>query len=1255
MGCGKSIAIIIASLFILSSPIYGLYFGESSKTGDQDFSQRIVVKLKPDIVISPLKSGGTMLSLGVSSLDRLNRKNRIQNVDLLFSDMPALSQSPRLKNILIVEAPAEGNIEQIIKSYRDLPEVVYAHSDYKMELHTLPNDPLFDVQWPLLNAGQEHYHIVRNSGYFNDELIMTAGQAGADINAQPVFENPPENTYSVIVAVIDTGVDTEHPELVGKIWTNPNEIAGNSIDDDHNGFVDDISGWDFTGEGTIGGPLPDNDPMDWFGHGTHCAGIIAATANNGIGIAGAADNCVIMPLKIFPLMLSSFAAEAIVYAADNGADVINMSFGYPWHIEVLEDALAYANSRGVVLCASAGNDGGSYLNFPAGSPYTMAVSASNSSNKMAAFSTYGDHISVCAPGEAVLSLRANESDIYAEYGEPDVHIISEDYYIASGTSMSGPHVAAVSAWVRAVSPGLVPGQVQSIIENTSTDILSPLENGPAMPGWDKYTGFGCVNLSEAVQAAPIRCARIESPANHQLISGTIQIHGVCNADDVSEFILEYGKGDKPESWTEFASGNTAPESRNLGELNTIGLNGIYSIRAKIGESNIAQVSVVIANSCLAEISKPLEHDTVHSQISIEGSAICPDFDHYQLLYASAKTPSEWHPINSSTRSVEDGRLGQWHTSLLDDGDYILKLSLYTSDREIEEVSIPITITSPFSGEDGWRVALPYDICSNVNYADLNGDGTNEILVGSNNGLYIFNPDGSYYSDDLPWLEDCDCRTAIAVGNIDHHSREDFATIVECPSATGSAYLYLRNSATGQHIFPLNQDLDVEAYESVDAEVFPYAALRDIDADGLDEIIVSISRSSRIYDFDPDAENIYQISGINDIYLGADLNSDGFDEFYAATGNMVYEIRLPATVISQFNLNVEDKSTAFKVKSLSAVDIDNDHRQELIVFGFYDNSLEDHWVYAFDEDLQLKEGWPHNTGINSYLVPPNPVFFNLDRDDDWEYYIATFELSQGQVYGWNTEGLPQGALNTSPVWAWTENPSILSPPVIADMDGDSFFDLISGAKRDVYHTYKVERIAAWDKEGKPLDEWPMVTSNEYDPYLNFGMHIPTIGDIDKDGFIDMVVTSPSNEVMFMNFDGVPYTDSSAPVPMWRYNKKLNNVCDYNVRISINVEDIEHDLSGIIPENFELHQNYPNPFNPSTRIAFALPQGSQVTFRVLNILGQTIEEKNLGYLEAGYHAILWNAEKGNNTQLPSGIYFYQIRTEDAVQSKKMLLLK
>ncbi len=1254
MGCGKRIAIIIVSLFLLSSPVYGLYFGESSKIGDQDPSQRIVIKLKPEIEISPPKSGGTMLSLGVSALDRLNRQNRIQNIELLFSEMPALDQSPRLKNILIVEAPSDGDIDQIIESYRNLPEVAYAHRDYKMELHTLPNDPLFDYQWPLLNTGQEHYHIVRNSGYFNDELIMIMGQSGADINAQPVFENPPENTYSVVVAVIDTGVDTEHPELVGKIWTNPNEISGNAIDDDHNGFVDDVNGWDFTGEGTIGGPLPDNDPMDSFGHGTHCAGIIASTTNNGIGIAGAAENCVIMPLKIFPLMLSSFAAEAIVYAADNGADVINMSFGYPWRIEVLDDALAYANSRGVVLCASAGNDGGSYLNFPAGSPYTMAVSASNSSNKMAAFSTYGDHISVCAPGEAVLSLRANESDIYAEYGEPDVHIISEDYYIASGTSMSGPHVAAVAAWVRAVSPGLVPDQVKSIIEGTSTDILYPIENGPAMPGWDEYTGFGCVNLFEAIQATPARCARIESPANHQLLSGTIQIHGICAADDISEYILEYGKGHKPESWTEFASGNTAPESRNLGELNTAGLNGIYSIRAKIGETNIAQVRLVIANSCLAEISKPLEHDTVHSQITIQGSAICPYFDHYELLYASAQNPDQWYLINASTRCVEEAKLGQWRISLLDDGDYILKLTLYSSRNEYDEIYVPVTITSPFSEQNGWRKSIPTEINSTVNYADINGDGINEILVGSKDGLYIFNPDGSDYSDDLPWLQNCDCRTAIAVGDLDNDQIEDVALLVSY-RVNDLGYIYIYSSETGQHLFPISKVIGTNDYSNIDTEVHPYTALRDVDRDGIDEVFIYLNDLSRLYDWDPATENIYQIGKEKSRYLAADINSDGIDELYAASGDMLYEIAMPSTIINEYHIDIDDNTIPFEVKSLSAADIDSDHKQELIVFGFYEESLGDHWVYTFDENLQLKEGWPHNTGINSYLVPPNPVFFNLDKNDEMEYFIATFELSQGQVYSWNTEGLPQGALNISPIWAWTENPGILCPPVIVDIDGDSYYDLITGVKRDMYHTYKVERITAWDKEGRLLDGWPLVTNNEYDPYLNFSLHLPTFGDIDKDGFIDMAVTSPSNEIMFMNFAGVPYTDSSAPVPIWRYNRKLNNVCDYNVKISTDVEDIEHDLSGIIPEKFELHQNYPNPFNPSTRIAFALPKGSEVTFRVLNILGQTIEEENLGYLEVGYHTISWNAEKGDNIQLPSGIYFYQIRSEDAVQSRKMLLLK
>jgi subtilisin family serine protease len=161
--------------------------------------------------------------------------------------------------------------------------------------------------------------------------------------------------------IFDTGVDYTHEELAANIWSNPHEIPGNNLDDDGNGYIDDIRGWDFVDRAS-GDPdedyeEPDNDPLDRHGHGTHVAGIIAAAANNGKGVAGVAYNSMIMPVRAAymdasgeGILESVDAAQAILYAAENGAEVINISWGDYVESTLVRDAIAIASSWGAIKC-----------------------------------------------------------------------------------------------------------------------------------------------------------------------------------------------------------------------------------------------------------------------------------------------------------------------------------------------------------------------------------------------------------------------------------------------------------------------------------------------------------------------------------------------------------------------------------------------------------------------------------------------------------------------------------------------------------------------------------------------------------------------------------------------------------------------------------------------------------------------------------------------------------------------------------------
>ncbi len=297
----------------------------------------------------------------------------------------------------------------------------------------------------------------------------------------------------VPVAVIDTGFDFNHPDLASNLWSNLAELNGTpGIDDDHNGFIDDIHGWDFYNQ--------DNDPRDDHGHGTAVSGVIAAVADNTLGIAGIAPESKIIPIKVLNSQGSGFVSHvisAIRYAADLGAKVINMSLGVLKNFlskslqTSFQNAVSYAKSKGSVLVAAAGNENSRVENsYPAGIKDVIAVGAIEPvTDQRAYFSNFGKLLDFVAPGVDILSLRATGTS----FGSSSV--VDPAYSRASGTSFSSPIVAGVVALIRSKFPLLNFDNIYQRLRSSAVDL--------GAGGFDNFYGYGLVDALGALTVSSV--------------------------------------------------------------------------------------------------------------------------------------------------------------------------------------------------------------------------------------------------------------------------------------------------------------------------------------------------------------------------------------------------------------------------------------------------------------------------------------------------------------------------------------------------------------------------------------------------------------------------------------------------------------------------------------------------------------------------------------------------------------------------------
>lgn len=409
-----------------------------------------------------------------------------------------------------------------------------------------PNDPSFVQTATRGRSGSW------GQPYDDQWAIKRVGLTADDDSAWNQLGASPE---SVVVAVIDTGLDWNHLDISwDNIWKNGAEIPNNQLDDDGNGYIDDVIGWDFM--------RANNLPWDYDGHGTIVSGIISATQNNDVGIAGINPYSKLMVLKAlnaFGNTRASYIAESIVYAVDNGARLVNISVGGEKLSRIERAAVNYASENGVLIIAAAGNEGQDLEDYgPAGLEGVLTVAATDLQDARTVFSNWGEQVDIAAPGVDVLSLRARRTDTMLDI--PDVeyvrsaNYVGDDnrYYRVSGTSFAAPIVTGIASLVLSKQPDLNYEELHRIITQSADDA--------DVPGKDQFTGYGIVNAAAALSLD--RNYYIDS-----LISGAtvvqqdgavlLSVSGTADANDFERAWIEIGAGKEPTEWKRVATEITA--------------------------------------------------------------------------------------------------------------------------------------------------------------------------------------------------------------------------------------------------------------------------------------------------------------------------------------------------------------------------------------------------------------------------------------------------------------------------------------------------------------------------------------------------------------------------------------------------------------------------------------------------------------------------------------------------------------------------
>ncbi len=1248
---------------------------------------RVIVKFEPSVHPSKLLN-----MFGVMSVDAYAQRYGVQSVEPMFphSKPPKKAGDVDLSKFYLMKFSASRDAFKVAGELSQLPEVQYAEPVFKYRVSgdaTLctPNDSSRSLQWNLNNI-------------FADSAFCIS-----------------QGDTSVSIAIVDIGVQVNHPDLAANIWHNSGEMGldslgrdkrFNGVDDDGDGYVDDWQGWDFGGA-DYNNPVGDNDPSPtttYLTHGTHVAGIASAVTNNHIGISGIGYNTKIMAIKTTsdndyldveggsqgPFVI--FGDQGIVFAADHGAKIINCSWGGPGFSQAEQDIINYATQQGSLVVAAAGNDHTGNPNYPAAYDNVISVAAVNYLDHVTAYSNYGTTVDLAAPG--------GDSPGLAIYST----LYPSTYGLEAGTSMASPLVAGLAGLVAAKFPSYSPLQIGEQVRVTCDNIDGK------NPYYVQQIGKGRINAVRALT---------ESWPSVRMVSFVASDSGYGNNDGsiepnekftITTNLINYLQPTSPSALVTLTSSDTnvviLTSQYSLGVLNTLSTT-----------NNYASPFVVQAKS------HPAQSDLVKFTILIDDG----NYHDFQSFFVLINPTFATHNINNvGVTLTNNGRIGfndfpnnsqgvgftYGGLNQLFEGGVLMGYSATNlvdcvrNDNGVQDadfVSSQIySLRTPgiVSNQDG-----------NTVFSDSGAVAPNTVGVQVGIRSYAFtSPADSNYvilRYDIDNISGADFSNFYAGLFLDWDIQPNYATnqtsfdplrdlgFAWSPGVSNSVYCGARalNGASGFHGLINNAAIDLSR-----SGKWSWLSGGIVTIDSIGDIHFAIS--SGPYTIPNGGTQtvgfaLYGGKSLADLQTSADASFNQWNYIKNYSGNpqspqLIFPVsgqsnlgdtlllrwssavgavkyRVQVSTDSAFNHLVVDDSLVLTQLSVIFPAADSTYFWRVLSIGNTGLvSYSSVGKFSVGNPLEISIPILQNPVLSQYadfIVTTTVPFLTVPT---MTIAVAggipdTVSLTQiaSQVYKGSFQFQSSGNVDVR-VYAKRSNGM--------DVTGERIFVVGLMKKGESGMLYANDKGASLGIPANGLTENTYFTILKNDPVaaknapMNEAYTFGPAQSFSKPLTVTLQYpdhAAPEGKERFLHM--YRSTGSAwAPIETWVNTKDHSLIASVTALGTFAVGYDDQFASKFVPTAYVLRPNYPNPFNPQTRIQFDLPEAGTVHLRIFNVLGQQVaqlvnEDRTFGTFEE-----VWNGKNNNGQSVASGIYFYQLEVVNGsvtkyLNTQKMVLMK